>query len=160
MCKSTRRGDWRDASGNEAAALHFGRAHSVNEGLMAWIIRNLTRNTTIADRADVADGVMSRMRGLIGRRKLANGEGLVITPCSGVHMFWMRIPLDVVFLNRHNQVVCAVSGLPTWTMLPWVRGAERAIELPVGTVHETRTAPGDLMSIERVAESAVGVSLA
>jgi len=127
---------------------------------MAWIIRNLTRNTTVADRADVADGVMSRMRGLIGRRKLASGEGLVITPCSGVHMFWMRIPLDVVFLNRHNQVVCAVSGLPTWTMVPWVRGAERAIELPVGTVHETRTAPGDLMSIERVAESAVGVSLA
>jgi uncharacterized membrane protein (UPF0127 family) len=65
-----------------------------------------------------------------------------------VHTFFMRMPLDVVFLNRHNQVVCSVSGLPTWAMLPWVRGAARAIELPVGTVHESRTAVGDLLSIE------------
>ena len=118
------------------------------------VVRNLTRNTIMADRADVADSVVSRMRGLIGRRKLESGEGLIIAPCSGVHMFLMHIPLDVVFLNRHNQVVCAVSGLPTWTMLPWVRGAERAIELPVGTVHESRTAPGDLMSIEHVPKAA------
>ncbi len=63
-------------------------------------------------------------------------------------MFFMRIPLDVVFVNRHNQVVCSVSGLPTWALLPWVRGAAQAIEVPVGTVHETRTAVGDLLSIE------------
>jgi len=110
----------------------------------------------MADHAEVADGMVGRMRGLIGRRELSNGEGLVIVPCSGVHMFLMQIPLDVVFLNRHNQVVCTVSGLPTWAMLPWVRGAASAVELPVGTVHESRTAPGDLMSIERAADSGAG----
>jgi uncharacterized membrane protein (UPF0127 family) len=115
---------------------------------MLCVVRNLTRGTMVADRARCARSMLSRMRGLIGRRELASGEGLVLTPCSGIHMFWMRIPLDVVFLNRHNQVICAVSGLPTWTMLPWVRGATSAVELPIGTVHETRTAPGDLMSIE------------
>ncbi len=115
---------------------------------MSHVVRNLTRNTTIADQARVAASMLTRMRGLIGRRTLARGEGLVIGPCSGVHTFFMRMPLDVVFLNRHNQVVCSVSGLPTWAMLPWVRGAARAIELPVGTVHESRTAVGDLLSIE------------
>ena len=88
------------------------------------------------------------MRGLIGRRSLVSGEGLVLGPCSGVHMFLMRLPLDVVFVNTHNQVVCTVSGLPTWAMLPWVRGATSAIEVPVGTVHESRTAVGDLLTIE------------
>jgi hypothetical protein len=115
---------------------------------MSHVVRNLTRNTTIADRARVAASMLTRMRGLIGRRTLARGEGLVLGPCSGVHTFFMRAPLDVVFLNRHNQVVCSVSGLPTWAMLPWVRGAARAIELPVGAVHESRTAVGDLLSIE------------
>jgi hypothetical protein len=115
---------------------------------MSHVVHNLTRNTTIADHATVAASMLTRMRGLIGRRTLARGEGLVIGPCSGVHTFFMRMPLDVVFLNRHNQVVCSVSGLPTWAMLPWVRGAIRAIEVPVGTVHESRTAVGDLLSIE------------
>jgi uncharacterized membrane protein (UPF0127 family) len=115
---------------------------------MSHVVRNLTRNTTMADRARVAASMLTRMRGLIGRRILGRGEGLVIGPCSGVHTFFMRMPLDVVFLNRHNQVVCSVSGLPTWAMLPWVRGAARAIELPVGTIHESRTAIGDLLSIE------------
>ena len=115
---------------------------------MNYVVRNLTRRTVVADQASMADGLLRRMRGLIGRRTLDRGEGLVLGPCSGVHMFFMRIPLDVVFVNRHNQVVCSVSGLPAWTMLPWVPGAARAVEVPVGTVHETRTAIGDLLSIE------------
>jgi len=123
---------------------------------MSHVVRNLTRNTTIADRATVAATMLTRMRGLIGRRTLMRGEGLVIGPCNGVHMFFMRTPLDVVFVNRHNQVVCSVSGLPTWAMLPWVRGATRAIEVPVGTVHESRTAVGDLLTIEPDCGAVVG----
>lgn len=121
---------------------------------MSYVVRNLTRSTTIADRAGLADRMLERMRGFIGRRTLARGEGLVLGPCNGIHMFFMRIPLDVLFLNRHNQVVCSVSGLPTWSVLPWVRGAARAVEVPVGTVHETRTAVGDLLSIEPAMEGA------
>jgi uncharacterized membrane protein (UPF0127 family) len=115
---------------------------------MNAIVRNLTRNTVIASRATVAESVLTRARGLIGRRALTRGEGLVLDPCSGIHTFFMRMPLDVVFVNRHNQVVCSVSGLPAWAMLPWVRAATRVIEVPVGTVHESRTAVGDLLSIE------------
>ena len=115
---------------------------------MNAIVRNLTRNTVIAGRATIAESVLARARGLIGRRALTRGEGLVLSPCGGIHTFFMRMPLDVVFLNRHNQVICSVSGLPTWAMLPWVRAATCVIEVPVGTVHESRTAVGDLLSIE------------
>ena len=122
---------------------------------MTCVVRNLTRNTTIAEHALLADSMVSRMRGLIGRRDLQRGEGLILGPCNGVHMFFMSIPLDVVFVNRHNQVVCSVSGLPTWGLVPWVRGAAQAIEIPVGMIHESRTAVGDLLSIELGGRTAV-----
>jgi hypothetical protein len=120
---------------------------------MNCVVRNLTRDTVVAEQARLADGLFTRMRGLIGCRGLSRGQGLILGPCNGVHMFFMRIPLDVVFVNRHNQVICSVSGLPTWAVVPWVRGAARAIEVPVGTVHETRTAVGDLLVIEPLAEA-------
>jgi uncharacterized membrane protein (UPF0127 family) len=123
---------------------------------MKCVIRNLTRDRIVAGDADLASGMIGRMRGLIARRNLASGEAVVLTRCSGVHMFWMDAALDVVFLNRHNQVVCAISSLPRWAVLPWVSGAACAIGVPVGTVHETRTAVGDLLSIEARAEVAVG----
>ena len=63
-------------------------------------------------------------------------------------MFLMLIPLDLIFLNEHSQVLCAISGMPTWAVLPWVRNAVTTIEVPVGMVHVTRTAPGDLVSVE------------
>ena len=66
---------------------------------MSCVVRNITRGTVIAERAAVADTVTSRLRGLIGRAKLESGEGLVLTPCGRIHMFMMRIPLDVIFLS-------------------------------------------------------------
>jgi uncharacterized membrane protein (UPF0127 family) len=110
--------------------------------------RNLTRGTIVAEDVNTADTVLARMRGLIGRRTWRRGDGLLLAPCRGVHMFFMRFPLDLLFLDRHNRVVCTVSGLPVGAVVPWIRGAERVLELPVGTVHESRTAVGDMLSIE------------
>lgn len=119
---------------------------------MKCMIRNTTRDRIVAEDAEVANGMIGRLRGLITRQTLGSGEAVVLTPCTGVHMFWTRTPLDVIFLNRHNQVVCAVSGFPSWAVLPWVRDAASAIGVPVGTIHETRTAVGDLMSLEARAD--------
>jgi uncharacterized membrane protein (UPF0127 family) len=120
---------------------------------MKCMIRNTTRDRVVAEDAKVANGMIGRLRGLITRGTLGSGEAVVLTPCTGVHMFWTHTPLDVIFLNRYNQVVCAVSGFPGWAVLPWVRDAASAIGVPVGTIHETRTAVGDLMSIEARADA-------
>ena len=59
----------------------------------------------IAPQIEVARGFFSRLRGLLGRKKLEEGEGLILCPCSAIHCFGMNFPIDAVFLDSQNQVV-------------------------------------------------------
>ena len=74
----------------------------------------------------------SRSRGLLGRESLAPEEGLWIVPCPMIHTFFMRFPIDVVFLDRDLRVVRAIEGLGPWHVSPWVLGARSVLELAAG----------------------------
>ena len=95
-------------------------------------IRNLTSNTILADQADVAVRPAQRLIGLLSRRALAAGEALVLPRCSAIHTWFMRFPIDVVFLSR-KAVVTAKSAVRPFRLV-WVRGADTVIELPAGTI--------------------------
>lgn len=116
--------------------------------------RNLTRGTVLADRVEVASSLWARFMGLMGRRHLPPGDGLWLPASNGIHMFFMRIPIDAVFLGRagHDgtrRVVSVHRGLRPWTgMVPLVRGADGCLELPVGTVGTSLTAVGDAVRID------------
>jgi uncharacterized membrane protein (UPF0127 family) len=96
------------------------------------IARNLTSGAVIAPRTSVADGMWSRFRGLMLRRPLAEGEALLIKPCSSVHMFFMRFALDIVFFDKEGVVVKIVSDLKPWRMALGGKGAWSALELAAG----------------------------
>jgi uncharacterized membrane protein (UPF0127 family) len=68
------------------------------------VIENLTRGTVIADRAEVARSLLARGRDLMGRPDLPAGYGLILVPESSIHMFFMRIPIDVLFVDRQHRV--------------------------------------------------------
>jgi uncharacterized membrane protein (UPF0127 family) len=68
-------------------------------------ITNQTKNTLIAERAQLADTVVSRLVGLLNRVSLSQEEGLVITECRQIHMFFMRFAIDVIFVNKDNEVL-------------------------------------------------------
>ena len=53
----------------------------------------------------LAESLWLRMRGLLGRDQLADGEGLLLRPASSIHMFFMRFPIDAVFLDRELNVL-------------------------------------------------------
>ena len=110
-------------------------------------VRNLTRDSVLADRAAHARTILTRLRGLLGTSGLAGGTGLVIEPCSSVHMFGMRYPLDVVFADREGVVVGVVEDLRPWGMTTVYRGARYAIELPVGVVSASGTELGDTLEL-------------
>jgi uncharacterized protein len=76
----------------------------------------------VCERCLVADSPWPRMRGLLGRRGLESGEGLLIKPTGSVHTFFMRFPIDVVFLSREGEVLKIARALPAWRMT----GAQRA----------------------------------
>jgi uncharacterized protein len=101
----------------------------------------------ICARCEVADRALPRMRGLLGRAGLEQGAGLLIKPAPSVHMFFMRFPIDVVFVDRDNAIV----GI-SHTLRPWrIAGARRAVaalELPAGTALKHGLELGDVLTFE------------
>ncbi|HOY09666.1 MAG TPA: DUF192 domain-containing protein [Candidatus Omnitrophota bacterium] len=111
-------------------------------------ITNQTKNTLIADRARLADTIVSRLVGLLSRASLSSQEGLVITECRQIHMLFMRFAIDVIFVNRDNKVVGLVRDIKPFRMSPYFFRAQKAIELPVGVIDSSRTEKGDTLFLK------------
>jgi uncharacterized protein len=107
------------------------------------IIRNASQNVVLADRAQMADTPAARMKGLLGRESLAAGEALVIKPCQSVHMFFMRFAIDVIFVGKDNTVVGSCPRLSPFALSPVFWKSSCAVELPAGTIEQTRTGLND-----------------
>lgn len=105
-------------------------------------IRNLTRQTEIASCAETADSSATRNKGLLGRTGLPTGGGLWIVPCESVHTFFMKFPLDLVYLDRNKRVKKVRGNVGPWRLSACL-SAHSIIELPVGTIANTQTRPGD-----------------
>jgi uncharacterized membrane protein (UPF0127 family) len=127
-------------------ALHSLPENDSKQRLSALVRITAADGTLVCDRCEVADRALKRMRGLLGRRGLDPGAGMLITPAPSVMTFFMRFPVDVVFLDRDRRIV----GI-SHTLRPWrVAGARRALsalELPAGTAEEKGLEKGDLLAI-------------
>jgi uncharacterized membrane protein (UPF0127 family) len=88
----------------------------------------------LAEQLEVPRTMFGRGWGLMFRARLEAGGGMWITPCNGIHMWFMRFPIDAVFLDRNERVVKIYPRLGRWTMVPLVWGAHSVLELPAGTV--------------------------
>jgi hypothetical protein len=115
---------------------------------MTLRVINKTRGTVLADRAREALGTLERMKGLLGRRELPLGEGLLIRPCNSIHMFFMRFPIDALFLDGEGTVVKLFAALPPWRAT-WIYPRARAVlELPAGVAAATGTVEGDRLELQ------------
>lgn len=112
------------------------------------VLRHLPHQTVLADRAEVAASFTRRLKGLIGRQEFAEGEALCIPGCNMVHMFWMSIPIDVVFTAADGTVLGVHEELRPWRLSRFVAGATCAIELPVGSVARHQVCVGDRIVVE------------
>ena len=107
-------------------------------------VLNLTRQTVLATSMEVANTDSKRRKGLLGRDDLSAGGGMWICPCEAVHTFWMRFPIDLVYLDRKYQIRKIKSEVRPWR-LSGCLSAHSVIELPSGTIHKTQTQPGDIL---------------
>jgi uncharacterized protein len=96
----------------------------------------------LADKADVADTSEKRRTGLLKHTGLGAGEGLWIKPSEGVHTFWMKFSIDVIFVNKKGVVLKLRPNMVKSRMSLCLR-AHSVVELPVGVIESTRTAVGD-----------------
>jgi uncharacterized protein len=123
------------------AAMGRGRSKDVD-----WVLRR-PDGTVACDRCGLADTGPARLRGLLGRSALQDGEGLLIRPANSVHMFFMRFAIDVVFLDRELVVRKVVEALRPWRMAG-CRGARAALELPAGTAGRRGITLGERLTLE------------
>ena len=116
--------------------------------------RNVSRDAVLAEHLEVAASLWKRFLGLMGRSSLRAGHGLFIDGTNGIHMFFMRFPIDVVFLGKPapdgtRRVLSVHRAVRPWVgMVPLVRGAAGVLELPVGTIDGTGTDRGDVVRLD------------
>ena len=110
-------------------------------------IDNLTRGTVVSERCRVARSLGDKMVGLLGSPEPLPGDGLLIERTQSIHMFFMRYPIDVAFIDRAARVTRLVPGLRPWRVVWWARRARDCIELGVGTLDASGTQHGDQLAI-------------
>ena len=111
---------------------------------------NVTSGTVIAQRCRVASSLRDRVVGLLSTPEVLPGEGLLIERTASIHMFFMRYPIDVVFIDRVGRVTRTVSQLRPWQVIWWARGARDCVELRAGALDGTNTQAGDQFVFEPV----------
>jgi uncharacterized membrane protein (UPF0127 family) len=94
-----------------------------------------------------ADTMWTRMRGLLGRGGLAPSEGLWISPCNSIHMFFMRFAIDVVFIDERLQVVRVCEDVKPWRIARGGKHAHSVLELPPGKAAFFNIRVGDKLQI-------------
>ena len=103
----------------------------------------------VCERCEIPSSSFGRMRGLLGRSGLEPGGGMLIDSAPSVHMFFMRFPIDVVFLDRDWRVVNVRHGLRPWRVAG-ARGAVAALELPAGAAAAARVEEGDVLVLDEL----------
>ena len=110
---------------------------------------NRTRTTYLATELLIARTHWSRFRGLMATdaSRFRPGQGLWIVPSHGVHTFAMRFPIDAVYLDQERIVIHLEQGLKPWRVAAVRVQAASVLELPIGTVNDTKTEVGDRVDI-------------
>jgi uncharacterized membrane protein (UPF0127 family) len=106
---------------------------------------NSTTGAVLAARAAVAESFTTRFFGLQGRRSLPPGTGLVLLPTSSIHMLFMFMRIDAVFVGADGVVLRIGRRLRPWTIGPIVPGALYCVELPDSAA--TGTEPGHTIEL-------------
>jgi uncharacterized membrane protein (UPF0127 family) len=103
--------------------------------------------TVICQRCAVADRMFSRMKGLLGRKSLGEGEGILIRPAPSIHTFFMRFPIDAVFLSKDGEVLKVAENVRPWRARS-CRHARSVLELGAGEASRHGIMVGDQLAAQ------------
>jgi uncharacterized membrane protein (UPF0127 family) len=123
--------------------LEQGRALS---SARAGVLHNASDRRVVAETVELAVTSPTRRRGLLGRDGLPPGHALLIAPCSSIHTWFMRFPIDVIFVTRDGRVVKTRAAIPAWRMaFGW--GAFAVVELAAGAIAQSGVKRGDRLEL-------------
>ena len=99
------------------------------------------------DKIEVAATPIKRFKGLMGRRKLSEGEGMLIKPCNQVHTFHMRFSLDILYITKEMRVA-AIQTLSPGKVGARVKQAALVLEVSANSAKQFNIMPGDPLTFE------------
>jgi uncharacterized membrane protein (UPF0127 family) len=111
-------------------------------------IINKTNNSLIAEEVILANTPFKRIKGLLGKKEFRKSQALILDPCNSIHTFFMRFSIDILFMDKNNKVIKAISCLKPFKFTPIVFGAAFAIELPSGTIQSLCIQKDDTLLLE------------
>jgi uncharacterized membrane protein (UPF0127 family) len=111
-------------------------------------IKDGTKGSVVCTAGTLANTFRTRLFGLLGRKGLKQGSGLLIKPSSGVHTFGMSFPIDIVTLDNNYRVVGVFSNIGPWTIRGLSLKTRSVLELPAGRIQECNIEPGDELTLE------------
>jgi len=106
---------------------------------------NQAKGILLADNAIIADTHFKRMKGLLGRREFRQGAALILKPCNFIHTFFMRFPIDCLFVDKNKKVKKAVQSLAPFRICGPCFSSSMVIELPAGTLVKYPPQEGDTL---------------
>lgn len=106
---------------------------------------NKKNGKSLADNLEIANNPFTRLKGLLGRNALNEGEGLHIIPCNSIHSFFMKFRFDAIFLNKKNEVVYLIQNMPAWRVSEICFSGYSVVELSAGVIKETETTIDDVL---------------
>jgi uncharacterized protein len=109
--------------------------------------RNLTRQMDLGRHIRLASSLKDRTIGLLSTPRLAEGEGMYLTPCRSIHTFFMRYAIDVLFIDADGKVLGQETFRP-WRLSPCYLKSRGVLELAEGTLAKTGTRIGDLIEMK------------
>lgn len=101
----------------------------------------------VASSARVASSLLDRTVGLLRTAEVRPGEGLWIERTPSIHMFFMRYPIDAVFVDANGRVTKVVPDLRPWRVVWWAPRARDCLELRAGAAAESGTQVGDELRV-------------
>lgn len=110
-------------------------------------VYNSTQNNLIAQDVKVAKSFFTRSIGLISRKSISEAEALIIKPCCSVHTFFMKFDIDVLFVNKKNEVIALYERVKPWKILPIHAGSHYVIELKSGQITNKNINKGDIITL-------------
>ena len=118
-----------------------------DEGGLCMKAVNSRNGRELASNVIVADSLLKRLKGLLGKESMQSGEGLWIKPCMSIHTLAMKFPIDVIFLNRKKRVIAIVKNIRPNRCTGLYPRAASVLELGAGTIQATATEIGDEIEI-------------
>jgi len=108
---------------------------------------NTSKNTILADNAELANTFLKRLIGLLNRKALNPGEALILAPSNSIHSFFMRFTIDVLFLDKSGKVIRTLPSFKPFRLSPICFNSHSVIEFPENTLELTQTQPGDIINL-------------